>query len=64
MLHRKLPKNSGQCATPIQNNLLLGQKLQINGTPTLFLKNGIRIAGMPQNVEQIEQLLNSVEQPE
>ena len=64
MLHRKAPKNSGQCSTPIQKNLILGQKLQINGTPTLFLKNGVRIAGMPQNVEQIEQLLNSVEQPE
>lgn len=40
----------------------LGTKLQINGTPTLFLKNGVRIAGMPQNAEQIEQLLNSGKQ--
>ena len=62
MLHRKAPKNSGQGSTPIQKNLILGQKLQINGTPTLFLKNGVRIAGMPQNAEQIEQLLNSGKQ--
>lgn len=57
MLHRKLTQNSGQCNTPIQKNLTLGQSLQIDGTPTLFLQNGIRISGIPQNAEQIEKLL-------
>ncbi|TVT87527.1 DsbC family protein [Acinetobacter colistiniresistens] len=57
MLHRKAPKNTTQCETPIQKNLVLGQKLQIDGTPTLFLQNGTRLSGSPQNAEQIEQLL-------
>jgi thiol:disulfide interchange protein DsbC len=48
MLHRKLTKNSGECKTPIQKNLDLGQSLQINGTPTLFLQNGSRISGIPK----------------
>lgn len=57
MLHRKAPKSAAQCETPIQKNLALGQKLQIDGTPTLFLQNGMRLSGSPQNAEQIEQLL-------
>ncbi|MBJ9957371.1 DsbC family protein [Acinetobacter courvalinii] len=57
MLHRKTPKSVTQCETPIQKNLALGQKLQIDGTPTLFLQNGMRLSGSPQNAEQIEQLL-------
>lgn len=57
MLHRKAPKSMTQCETPIQKNLALGQKLQIDGTPTLFLQNGMRLSGSPQNAEQIEQLL-------
>lgn len=57
MLHRKAPKSAIQCETPIQKNLALGQKLQIDGTPTLFLQNGMRLSGSPQNAEQIEQLL-------
>lgn len=57
MLHRKAPKNAAQCETPIQKNLALGQKLQIDGTPTLFLQNGMRLSGSPQNAEQLELLL-------
>jgi len=57
MLHRKLTKNSGECKTPIQKNLDLGQSLQINGTPTLFLQNGSRISGIPQNADHLEKIL-------
>ncbi|MEC8567784.1 MAG: thioredoxin fold domain-containing protein, partial [Pseudomonadota bacterium] len=57
MLHRKLSKNSGQCDTPIQKNIALGQSLQINGTPTIFFANGMRVSGIPQDAEQIELLL-------
>ncbi|KXO85989.1 thiol:disulfide interchange protein [Acinetobacter venetianus] len=57
MLHRKLNKNSGQCDTPIQKNIALGQSLQINGTPTIFFANGMRVSGIPQDAEQIELLL-------
>lgn len=57
MLHRKAPGNTAQCKTPIQKNLALAQTLQIDGTPTLFLQNGMRLSGSPQNAEQLEQLL-------
>jgi len=61
MLHRKLPQSATQCDAPIQKNLLLGQKLKITGTPTLFLQNGERVAGLPQDAEHIEQLLKLAE---
>lgn len=57
MLHRKLAQNSGTCETPVQKNITLGQNLEISGTPTIFLENGTRVAGLPQNAQQIEQLL-------
>ena len=57
MLHRKLTKNSGQCETPIQKNIALGRALKITGTPTLFLQNGERISGVPQDADQLEHLL-------
>lgn len=57
MLHRKAPGNTAQCKTPLQKNLALAQTLQIDGTPTLFLQNGMRLSGSPQNAEQLEQLL-------
>jgi thiol:disulfide interchange protein DsbC len=40
MLNRKLPTNSKSCSSPIQKNIALGQKLNIDGTPTLFLQDG------------------------
>lgn len=57
LLNRKLANNPGQCATPIQKNLDLGQTLKITGTPTIFLENGERISGIPQDASQLEQLI-------
>jgi thiol:disulfide interchange protein DsbC len=57
MLRRKLAQNSGTCETPVQKNLTLGQNLQISGTPTMFLENGIRLSRLPQNAQQMEQFL-------
>ncbi|MBH2002551.1 MAG: DsbC family protein [Moraxellaceae bacterium] len=57
MLHQKLTQNSGTCDTPIQKNLILGQNLQISGTPTMFLENGMRLSGLPQDAQQMEQFL-------
>ena len=39
------PSNTKQCKTPIQRNLALGQRLAIEGTPTLFFANGMRVSG-------------------
>ena len=45
LIRDQVPTASAQCATPIQKNLALGEKLNISGTPTMFLKNGERLAG-------------------
>ena len=59
MLNRKLPTNSKSCSSPIQKNIALGQKLNIDGTPTLFLQDGQRLSGVPTDAKQIEALLQS-----
>ncbi|MDC0127134.1 DsbC family protein [Methylophilaceae bacterium] len=41
----KLPKNSGDCKTPINQILKLGKDLGISSTPTIILPNGKRVAG-------------------
>ena len=58
MLNRKLPTNSKSCSSPIQKNIALGQKLNIDGTPTLFLQDGQRISGVPSDAKQIEDRIN------
>lgn len=42
----KVPGNDGKCNNPIDENIKLGNKLGINGTPTILLSNGQRIPGM------------------
>lgn len=42
----KVPGNDGKCDNPISENIKLGGKLGINGTPTIILPNGQRIPGM------------------
>jgi len=59
MLNRKLPTNSKSCSSPIQKNIALGQKLNIDGTPTLFLQDGQRLSGVPSDAKQIEALLQT-----
>jgi thiol:disulfide interchange protein DsbC len=52
----KVPANA-QCDTSaVDKNVALGQKLRINGTPTLFLADGTKIGGyLP--AEQLEEAL-------
>lgn len=47
----------GNCATPIEKNLALAQKLGIRGTPSIFLANGKRLPGFLP-LPQLEQELN------
>ena len=42
----KIPGNDGKCDNPIDENIALGNKLGVNGTPTILLSNGQRIPGM------------------
>jgi thiol:disulfide interchange protein DsbC len=49
----KLPDNNGDCATPIAQTALLGQKYHVNATPTLVFADGsITPGALP--LEQIE----------
>ena len=41
----KLPKNLGDCKTPINKIVKLGKELGISSTPTIILPNGKRVPG-------------------
>ncbi len=46
MLREKAPVAAAEtCVTPVDQNVALGQKLRINGTPATFFEDGERIAG-------------------
>ncbi len=55
MLSGTVP-TAARCDTPIENNLALGRKYRVNGTPTLVFANGERVPGAIA-AEQIEKLL-------
>jgi thiol:disulfide interchange protein DsbC len=53
----KLPDNAGDCATPIAQTALLGQKYHVNATPTLVFADGsITPGALP--LDRIEVELN------
>lgn len=39
------PQNDASCDTPVQRNLMLGQKLGIDGTPGIIFSNGFKTMG-------------------
>lgn len=45
MLRGKVPEGKADCDTPVEENLVLGNKLRVEGTPAMFLPNGTRIPG-------------------
>jgi thiol:disulfide interchange protein DsbC len=55
MLNGTVPA-AARCDTPIENNLALGHKYRVTGTPTLVFANGERVPGAIP-AEQIEKLL-------
>lgn len=58
LLKNTPPDNTGDCNNPIDANITLGNKLNINGTPTLIFANGERLPGMVP-ADKLEQLLNN-----
>ena len=44
-LRGKRPTTDADCANPIERNLILGHRLGVNSTPTLFLADGERVQG-------------------
>jgi thiol:disulfide interchange protein DsbC len=45
LMLKGVPPSAGSCDTPVQKNVALGQKLNIDGTPTTFMPTGQRIVG-------------------
>ncbi len=58
MLEGKAPP-AADCKHPLQQNLQLGQRLGVNGTPTLIFQDGSRMPGA-SSAEEIEKKLASV----
>ena len=59
ILNDELPKNSGECKTPISRTLKLGKDLGISSTPTIILSNGKRIPGVIP-YKQLEKYLDKL----
>ena len=59
----KLPDNKGDCATPIAQTALLGQKYHVNATPTLVFADGSITPGalpLPQIEAELTQAADEV----
>jgi len=60
MLKGKLPEGKPTCNDPIDENLVLGSKLHIEGTPALILSNGKRIPGFAP-AQKLNAMLDAAE---
>ena len=49
------PTAAANCETPIERNLLLGQRLGLNGTPAIIFSNGSKVMGA-YPADKIEQI--------
>jgi len=59
MLNHTALTGNGSCNTPVDQNLALGQSLNINGTPAVFFTDGTRIPGAA-DVATLERKLASL----
>ncbi len=60
MLKSKTPAGKDNCDNPVDENLALGAKLGIDGTPAMVLANGKRIPGyMP--ADRLDAMLSNIE---
>lgn len=60
MHNNKLPGGKTDCDNPVDENLALGQKLRIDGTPALIFANGKRVPGyMP--AARLDAMLDSAD---
>lgn len=56
MLNGKVPEGKDDCPNPIEANLALGQKLNVQGTPAIIFANGRRVPGMVP-ADRLEKML-------
>lgn len=59
MLNGKVPSGKDNCKNPIEENLALGAKLRIDGTPAMIFPNGKRIPGYV-DAKRLETMLDSM----
>jgi thiol:disulfide interchange protein DsbC len=59
MLKGIVPSGKADCKNPIEDNLALGEKLRIDGTPAMIFPNGKRVPGYV-DATRLEAMLNSV----
>ncbi len=59
MIGGVVPSAKPTCQTPVEQNVQLGRKLNIRGTPTVLLPNGTRLPGAVP-AEEIERALAAV----
>ena len=57
MLRNKLPEGKADCDNPVDENLALGAKLRVDGTPAMFFPNGRKQAGY-MLADKLDALLN------
>lgn len=55
--HRTKPANDGRCANPIDDNIRLAARLDIEGTPSLISSDGRRHAGT-LSLDRLEQFVD------
>jgi thiol:disulfide interchange protein DsbC len=61
MLKGIKPNAAGTCKNPIDENIALGNKLKVSGTPTLIFENGQRMPGMLP-ADKLDKLLTAAHQ--
>ena len=59
MLKGTVPSGKGDCDNPVDENLALGAKLRVDGTPAMFFPNGKRIPGYV-DASRLDTMLNSM----
>ncbi len=59
MLKNELPAGKADCKNPIEDNLALGAKLRIDGTPAMIFPNGKRVPGYADAARLEAMLANS-----
>lgn len=59
MILNKAPTTLAECENPIADNVALGAKLRVTGTPTLFFQDGTRVSGALTS-DQINQILSNI----
>jgi thiol:disulfide interchange protein DsbC len=58
MLKGEKPKAAAACNNPVDENVALGNRLKVSGTPTLIFENGQRVPGMVP-ADKLEALLTA-----